>query len=133
MGSTQKKWDDIFQLIDTHKLDVLLIQEAREVWNEIRGFTAKLKQDGWKVFIGDSSYNSAGGKNNGVITLSRWPMKKAISPVAMQNPDRILCTWLSLRGRRPIRINNIYLHSSNREDACDLGERILNECAEELA
>ena len=91
VGTTRKKWDDIFQMIDTHHLDVIVLQEAREVWNEIKGFTARMRSEGWKVFIGDAMRSEDGGKNGGVMTLSRWPMRKATSRTADENAGRILC------------------------------------------
>ena len=130
VGTTKKKWDDIFHIIDTQKLDVIVLQESREIWNEIKGFIVRMTNEGWKVFISDAMRSEDGGKNGGVMTLSRWPMRKATSRTADQNTGRVLCTWLDLPGRRPIRISNIYLKSSSKEEACELGNKILNECAE---
>ena len=57
-------------------------------------------------------------------------MKKARSKVDDNNKGRVLCAWLGLRGRTPVRLNAICLRSNNWEDAFRLGEAMLEECAE---
>ena len=57
VGATNYQWDEILQLIDVHKSDVLMMQETRTSWNEMRGLTAKMRMEGWKVFVSDAKHS----------------------------------------------------------------------------
>ena len=69
VGTTDRKWDEILQLIGEHKLDVLMMQETRTTWNEMQGITAKMRMEGWGVFISDAEYSSNGARISGMMTI----------------------------------------------------------------
>ena len=59
---------------------------------------AKARSHGWKVFVGDAIDNSAGQATGGLITMSRWPMKKASSQVDASASHR--CLTVANRGSK---------------------------------
>ena len=125
------KWNRILDIMEERELDVLCIQEAKERKIGTASFRAKLEKEGLYVFMGDARVDSAGAKQAGMMTISRWPMKGTGSEVMTMYPDRVLATQASIIGARPFRIYNIYLHSGDARKATELGKKIIDEAIQE--
>ena len=87
----------------------------------------KLEREGWKSFVGEARRMDGKEHQGGVMTFSRWRMKMAKSGAAKGNPDRVVVTHLEIKGRRPVRLSNMYLKSGDAGEVCRLGEMVMLE------